>query len=293
MTSTAKTTPRSWLFAPGDTLAKMQKAAGCGAGAVILDLEDSVAAANKPAARALVADFLSERIIGGPQLWVRINPLSTAFASADLAAVAPAAPDGIVLPKPDSAADALALAGQLERIEAEAGLERGAIRILPIATETPASVFNLGGYGNVGARLAGLTWGAEDLPAAVGAQTNRTPDGQFTDLCRIVRSLCIAGAAVAGVPAIETVYPAFRDLEGLKAYAEAGRREGFVGMMAIHPAQVEIIEAVFRPSEAEIAHARQVLDLFAANPGAGVLALDGKMLDKPHLVQAERLLANL
>ena len=286
-------TPRSWLFAPGDAPAKMEKAAASGAGAVIIDLEDSVAEAAKPAARTLAAEFLRMRKADGPQLWVRINPLSTSLALADLVAVAPAAPDGIVLPKPDSAADAISLAGELERIEAETGLERGAIRILPIATETPASVFNLGGYGSVGPRLAGLTWGAEDLPAAVGAQTNRLAGGQFTDLCRMVRSLCIAGAAVADAPAIETVYPAFRDLDGLKVYAEAGRREGFAGMMAIHPAQVSIIEEVFRPSAAEIAQARRIADLFAAHPGAGVLALDGKMLDKPHLKQAERLLANL
>ncbi len=285
--------PRSWLFAPGDTPAKMAKAAASGVGAVILDLEDSVAETAKPAARTATADFLRARPVDGPQLWVRINPLSTPHAAIDLAAVVPASPDGIVLPKPDSAADVVALANQLERLEAEAGLTRGVIRILPIATETPASIFNLGGYGVVGPRLIALTWGAEDLPAAVGAQVNRLADGNYTDLCRIVRSLTIAGAAAADVPAIETVYPAFRDLDGLRAYAEAGRREGFTGMMAIHPAQVEVIEAVFRPSEAEIAHARAVVDLFAANPGAGVLALEGKMLDKPHWEQAERLLAGL
>ncbi len=290
--------PRSWLFAPGDTPAKMAKAAACGVGAVILDLEDSVAEPNKAAARAATADFLRRRAHqdedgDGPQLWVRINPLSTVHAAADLAAVAPAAPDGIVLPKPDSAADGVALAERLTRIEAETGLAEGSIRILPIATETPASVFNLGGYGVVGPRLIGLTWGAEDLPAAVGAKINRHPDGRFTDLCRIARSLCIAGAAAADVPAIETVFADFRDLDGLRTYAEAGRREGFAGMMAIHPAQVAVIEAVFRPSAAEIAHARRVVALFAEQPGVGVLALDGRMLDRPHLKQAERLLAGL
>lgn len=285
--------PRSWLFAPGDQPAKMEKAAKSGVGAVILDLEDSVAESAKPHARAATAEFLSARGEGGPELWVRINPLSTAHALADLASTVPAGPDGVVLPKPDSAADAVKLGRELQRIEAEAGLERGSVRILPIATETPASVFNLGGYGVVGERLIGLTWGAEDLPAAVGAETNRGADGQFTDLCRIVRALTLAGAAAADVPAIETVYPAFRDLDGLRAYAEAGRREGFKGMMAIHPAQVEVIEAVFRPSEAEIERARRIVALFADNPGAGVLALDGQMLDKPHLKQAERLLAGL
>jgi len=285
--------PRSWLFAPGDQPAKMAKAAASGVGAVILDLEDSVAETAKPAARAATAAFLQVRDPAGPELWVRINPLSTVHAAADLAAVIAAGPDGIVLPKPDGPQDVVRLARELERLEAEAGLAQGAVAILPIATETPASIFALGGYGVVGPRLIGLTWGAEDLPAAVGAQINRHPDGQFTDLCRIARSLCIAGAAAADVAAIETVYPAFKDIDGLRAYAAAGRREGFTGMMAIHPAQVAIIEAVFRPSDAEIAHARQVVQLFAANPHAGALALDGKMVDRPHLKQAERLLSGL
>jgi citrate lyase subunit beta/citryl-CoA lyase len=285
--------PRSWLFAPGDTPAKMEKAFHSGVGAVILDLEDSVAEANKSAARAATAAFLRARPPGGPQLWVRINPLSTPHAAADLAAVIPAGPDGVVQPKPDSAAEVIELARQLETLEIEAGLPLGGVRILPIATETPASIFNLGGYGAVGPRLVGLTWGAEDLPAAVGAQINRLPDGTFTDLCRLARSLCIAGAAVAQVPAIETIYANFRDLEGLRAYAEAGRREGFTGMMAIHPAQVAVINAVFRPTDAEIAHARQVVALFAANPGAGTLALNGVMLDRPHLRQAQRIIDSL
>lgn len=285
--------PRSWLFAPGDSPAKMEKAANSGVGAVILDLEDSVAEANKPAARAATAAFLAARKADGPQLWVRINPLSTPHVAADLAAVIAAGPDGVVLPKPDGPEDALELARRLDHLEAQAGLERGQTRILPIATETPKSIFALGGYGAVGPRLIGLTWGAEDLPAAVGAQINRHENGAYTDLCRMARSLCIAGAAAADVPAIETVYPAFRDLDGLRAYAALGRKEGFTGMMAIHPAQVEVIEQVFRPSDEEIERARRIVQLFADNPGAGTLALDGRMLDKPHLRQAERLLAGL
>jgi citrate lyase subunit beta/citryl-CoA lyase len=285
--------PRSWLFAPGDTPAKMEKASNCGVGAVILDLEDSVSELNKPAARTATTEFLRNRKPGGPQLWVRINPLSTPHAVADLAAVVAAGPDGIVQPKPDAAADVVELSRQLTRLEAEAGMAQDSVRILPISTETPASIFNLGGYGVVGARLIGLTWGAEDLPAAVGAQINHHPDGSFTDLCRMARSLCIAGAAAADVPAIETIYADFRDLNGLRAYAAAGRREGFTGMMAIHPAQVAVIEEVFRPTEAEIAHARKIVDLFAANPGVGTLGLDGKMIDRPHLKQAERLLASI
>ena len=285
--------PRSWLFAPGDSPAKMEKAANCGVGAVILDLEDSVAESSKPGARAATAEFLSARKHGGPQLWVRINPLSTAHAAADLAAVIASGPDGIVLPKPDGPDDAIDLANRLEQLEAEVGLTRGQTRILPIATETPKSIFALGGYGAVGPRLIGLTWGAEDLPAAVGAQINRYQSGAYTDLCRLARSLCIAGAAAADVPAIETVYPAFRDLDGLRAYAALGRQEGFTGMMAIHPAQVEVIEQVFRPSAEEVERARAIVKLFADNPGAGTLALDGRMLDKPHLKQAERLLQGL
>jgi len=279
---------RSFLFVPGDSENKLAKGLGSGADALIIDLEDAVAESAKPAARGLAAEALK-----GPrpaELWVRINPLTTAHAAADLKAVVHAAPDGIVIPKPDSAADLARLDGLIGALEAEAGLPPGRIRVMPVATETPASVFSLGSYTAATPRLAALTWGAEDLPAAVGASVNRMPDGQYTDLCRIVRSLAIAAAANAGVPAIETVYPAFRDLAGLRAYAAQGRAEGFTGMMAIHPDQVAVIGEVFTPSPAEVAHARAVVDLFAANPGAGTLALDGKMLDLPHLKQAMRVL---
>lgn len=279
---------RSFLFVPGDSENKLAKGLGSGADALIIDLEDAVAESAKPAARGLAAEALK-----GPrpaELWVRINPLTTAHAAADLKAVVHAAPDGIVIPKPDSAADLARLDGLIGALEAEAGLPPGRIRVMPVATETPASVFSLGSYTAATPRLAALTWGAEDLPAAVGASVNRMPDGQYTDLCRIVRSLAIAAAANAGVPAIETVYPAFRDLAGLRAYAAQGRAEGFTGMMAIHPDQVAVIGEVFTPSPDEIAHARAVVDLFAANPGAGTLALDGKMLDLPHLKQAMRVL---
>lgn len=285
--------PRSWLFVPGDQPAKMAKAASVGAGALILDLEDSVAEANKAAARGATAEFLSSADPRPCQLWVRINPLQTVHAAADLAAVIAAGPDGVVLPKPDGPEQAVRLAAMLDQFEAGAGIEPGATRILPIATETPKSLFAIGGYGAVGPRLIGLTWGAEDLPSAIGAEINRHPNGEYTDLCRLARSLCLAGAGAADVPAIETVYPAFKDLDGLRAYAAAGRQEGFTGMMAIHPSQVEVIEAVFRPSAEDVARARRVVALFAAHPDAGTLALDGRMLDRPHLRQAERLLASL
>jgi citrate lyase subunit beta/citryl-CoA lyase len=280
---------RSFLFVPGDSEKKLAKGMGTGADALILDLEDAVAESAKPAARGLVMEALKGA--RPSQLWVRINPLSTPHALADLDAVVAGAPDGIVIPKPDSAADLVALDALLTLREAAAGVEPGRIRVMPVATETPASVFGLGSYTAATPRLAALTWGAEDLPAAVGAAVNRMADGHYTDLCRIVRSFTIAAAANAGVPAIETVYPAFRDLDGLKAYAAQGRAEGFTGMMAIHPDQVAVIAEVFTPSAAEIAHARAVVDLFAANPDAGTLALDGKMLDFPHLKQARRVLS--
>lgn len=284
--------PRSWLFIPGDSPAKIAKAASSGADAVIFDLEDSVALSQKNEARALVAATLREsRQDVAPALWVRINPMASGLALDDLAAVVPAAPAGIVLPKPDSAADIIRLSHYLDAFEAASNVPIGNIKILPITTETPASLFGLAGYGSAGPRLIGLTWGAEDLPAAIGASTGRLEDGTLTDLCRLARSLCLAAAANASVPAIDTVYPDFRNLAGLRMSATAARREGFCGMMAIHPSQVAIINEVMTPSDAEVAFARRVADLFAADPGAGVIALDGKMLDQPHLKQALRILA--
>jgi citrate lyase subunit beta/citryl-CoA lyase len=269
---------RSMLFVPGDRPDRMEKASRSGADALILDLEDAVATDAKPAAREAVATFLQrERTL---PLFVRINPLDSGLTPADLAAVLSAQPDGIVLPKAEGAAS----------VEAFVGLDV-AMPILPIATETPAAIFALGSYAAVADRLAGLTWGAEDLPAAIGAATSREPDGSYTPPYQLARSLTLFGAHAAGVPAIETVYPDFRDLDGLAAYAARGRRDGFAGMMAIHPAQVPVINAAFTPSDEEIAHARRVVALFAANPGAGALSLDGKMVDAPHLKAAHALLA--
>lgn len=281
---------RSMLFCPADSPTKLEKACASGADAVILDLEDSVALARKAEARGIAAEFLKGRA-RGPQLWVRINPLGSGLALDDLAGVVAAGPDGVVLPKPDSAADLTTLDNYLSAFEAAAGRAIGGIRVLPIATETARAVFTLGGYAGA-PRLAGLTWGAEDLPGAVGALSNRLADGSFTDLCRLARSLVVAGAAAAGVPALETVYPDFRDVAGVEAYAAQGRREGFSGMLAIHPAQVEPINRAFTPSEAELEEARAILALFAANPTAGALNLDGRMVDMPHLIQAKRLLGS-
>ena len=273
---------RSLLFVPGDRPDRMAKALGAGADALILDLEDAVAPAAKAEARRAVAEFLGAN--NQSRLWVRVNPLDSPENEKDLAAILPAHPDGVVLPKAEGGASVNELARRL----AERG--NATAQILAIATETPAAIFALGSYGGA-KRLAGLTWGAEDLPAAIGAAAAREEDGSFTPPYELARSLCLFGAAAAGVSPIETVYPAFRDLDGLAAFAARARRDGFTGMMAIHPDQVPAINAAFTPSEAELAHARAVVAAFEANPGAGALSLDGRMIDRPHLVQAQRILA--
>ena len=273
---------RSLLFVPGDRPERFDKAAASGADALILDLEDSVAASAKDAARAAVAARLrAER--GGVAVFVRINPLDTALSSEDLVALRGLSPDAIVLPKAEGAASVRLLAERL----AAAGIDAP---ILPIATETPAAIFQLGSYAGCGVPLAGLTWGAEDLPAAIGAATSREDDGRYTAPYEMVRSLALFGAHAAGVPAIETVYPAFRDLEGLEAYAKRAARDGFTGMMAIHPAQVATINAAFTPDAAQVSQARAIVAAFAAQPDAGALQVDGRMVDAPHLKQALRIL---
>jgi citrate lyase subunit beta / citryl-CoA lyase len=275
---------RSLLFVPGDRPDLMEKALGAGADALILDLEDSVSLEHKGKARDSVASFLSRAPHALP-LFVRINPLSSNLVDDDLATIVSAKPDGIVLPKAEGGNSLIDLDQKLNALGNTQAL------ILPIATETPAAIFGLGSYGSVTPRLCGLTWGAEDLPAAMGASTSREENGRYTAPYEVARSLLLFGAHAAGVPAIETIYPAFRDGDGLKAYAARGRRDGFTGMMAIHPSQVPIINAAFTPSQADLAWARRVVELFDLNPGAGVLSLDGKMVDAPHLMHARRLLA--
>jgi citrate lyase subunit beta/citryl-CoA lyase len=275
---------RSLLFVPGDRPDQIAKALGSGADAVILDLEDAVSAENKGRAREAVAACLADAR-QTVAVFCRVNPLDSGFIDDDLAAIAPSRPDGLVLPKAEGPDSVLTLAG---RLEAHGG---GRVPILPIASETPRAVFALGSYAAVGDRLCGLTWGAEDLPVAIGATAAREADGRYTPPYEVVRTLALMGAHAAGVPAIETVYPAFRDLDGLSAYARRGRRDGFTGMMAIHPEQVGPINAAFAPTAEEIAQAHRVIDLFAANAGAGSVALDGRMLDAPHLLHARRLLA--
>lgn len=285
---------RSLLFIPGDSGKKLAKADGCGADAVILDLEDSVAPSRKAEARDRVAAFLRERPAGGRagQLWVRVNPLNGEHALADLAATIPGAPDGVMLPKVDGPAGVERLGHYLDALETAFGLPAGSVRILPVATETALAPFRLGDYAAARLpRLWGLTWGAEDLSAALGASTNLDAGGGWASTYRLVRSLTLLGAHAAGVQAVETLGADFRDLEGLAASSRAARAEGFSGRLAIHPAQVEVINAAFSPSEAEVAHARRVADAFAASSGAGVVGLDGSMLDAPHLKQAERTLA--
>jgi len=282
---------RSWLFVPGDSEKKLAKSEGLPADALILDLEDSVATENKVKARGLVCEYLATRTTGSPQhVWVRINPMDHVEAGADLAAVIPAGPDGIVVPKTRSPDDLELLGRRIGTYEAEHEIQVGSTRILPVATETPQSLFSLGDYQQCGKRLAGLTWGAEDLSAAVGATANRDENGNWTSPYQLVRSLCLFAAHAAGVEAIDTLYADFRNLDGLETSCAEARRDGFSGKLAIHPAQVEVINQAFTPSTSEIGRARRIVALFEANPGAGTLALDGAMLDLPHLLQAKKIL---
>lgn len=277
---------RSLLFVPGDRPDQMQKALGSGADALILDWEDAVSASRKEKAREDVADFLQREQRPTPIL-VRVNPLASGYLDADLDALEALRPDGVVVPKAEGAESVLELVHRM--------LARGMspLRILPIATETAAAIFRLGDYARVAEHLLGLTWGAEDLSAAVGAVTARDAHGKFTAPYEMVRSLTLFAAHAAQIAAIETVYPAFRDLDGLTHYATCGARDGFSGMMAIHPSQVSIINAAFTPSPEAVAYARRVVEEFSQHPGAGVLNLDGAMVDAPHLKNAQRVLAQV
>ena len=280
---------RSLLFVPADSEKKLAKSKTSPADALILDLEDSVTAANRPAARRLAADYVRNAKAKGPALFVRINPVGTKDCEADLDAIVEAAPAGLVVPKPDGPATLVELDRMIAAREMRHGLPRGEIKVLPVASETPAAVLNLMQYTAPPPRLAALTWGAEDLAAALGASANRDAAGEFLFTYRVVRSFCLIAAKAAGVQAIETLHADFRDDEGLKRAARAAQREGFTGMLAIHPGQVEIINAAFTPSPEDVAHAKKVVAAFA--DGAGVASLDGKMLDQPHLKQAEHILA--
>jgi len=282
---------RSMLFVPGDSERKLGKVAGGPADALILDLEDSVAKDRLPLARGIVGEYLKSSR-GSPraqQLWVRINPLSTADALPDLAAIVGGAPDGIVVPKINSGAEAALLGHYLTALETREGVAPGIIKILAVATETPAAMFTLGSFAGSTPRLCAMTWGAEDLPAAVGASTNLNDSGNLDFTYQLARSLCLLAATAAGVEPIDTVYTDFRDGTGLLKNAQAAHRAGFTGKIAIHPDQVEIINQAFTPSAEDVAHAKRVIEAFAS--GAGTVALDGKMLDMPHLKQAHQVLA--
>ncbi len=278
---------RSFLFVPGDSERKLEKAAGSAADALIVDLEDAVAGDRRAEARQTAASFLGAG--SRPDVWVRINALDTEDALPDLRAVVPSGPAGIVLPKPRGARDSIQLSKLLDALEQDAGLPAGQTAILPIATERPSALFHLDEYEGATNRLAGLAWGAEDLGAAVGAARTRD-GGSWLPPFELARSLCLFAASAAAVPAIDTVYTDYRDLDGLAAYAAAARRDGFAGMLAIHPAQVDIINDAFTPTPGEIEEARRIVALFEANPGAGTLGLDGRMLDRPHWLQARRVL---
>jgi len=245
-----------------------------------------VAPTAKAAARAMAADYLQ----GTSDVWVRVNPVGTEYWEADLEAIIPAGPVGIMLPKPRHARDALTLSARIDELEHRHGVERGRTKIIALCTEHPEALLTLHSYVDAVPRLAGLSWGAEDLSAAVGASTNRDADGDWLPLYEMARSMCLVAAAAAEVAAIDTVFTDFRDAEGLLRYATRARRDGFSGMLAIHPAQVETINAAFEPAADEIERARRIVELFEQNPGAGTVGLDGKMIDRPHLIQAKRLL---
>lgn len=276
------------LFIPGDSEKKLSKVDACGADAVILDLEDSVAPERKQIAREMVAAFLHERPPEGRNvaLWVRVNPFDTGLTDGDLRAVVPGLPDGIMQPKIDGPGDVRTLSDMLDALGAPAS-----VKIIPVASETPVSPFHLGEFATAGLkRLGGLTWGAEDLSAALGASTNLDPAGGWAFTYRMVRSLTLLAAHAAGVPAIDTLHADFRDEDGLRAASRAARAEGFTGRLAIHPAQVAPINESFTPSAEEIAHAMRVQAAFAENPGVGTVGIEGKMIDRPHLKAAERVL---
>jgi citrate lyase subunit beta/citryl-CoA lyase len=283
---------RSLLFVPGDSERKLEKGFGAGADAVIIDLEDSVAGANKAVARDVAARFISSQKQGtSSAIYVRVNDLSTGLTDDDLAALVPAKPDGIMLPKSNSGQDVQQLAAKLRVHEAESGLPDGAIRILPIITETAAGVLAAASYAGASARLAGLTWGAEDLSAAIGARSARDENGRYTDVFRLARAMTILAAGAAEVAAIDTVFPDFRDMAAFERECRDAERDGFTGKMAIHPAQVPVINGAFTPSTEVVERSRAIVQAFAAAGNPGVVGIDGKMYDRPHLRLAERLLA--
>jgi citrate lyase subunit beta / citryl-CoA lyase len=283
---------RSFLFVPADSEKKLARAAGSGADALILDLEDAVMPERKPLARDLAARYIAaEASRSGPQLWVRINPIDSPFVMKDLRAVLVSGISGLMVPKNEGVGGLVRISHYLDVLEDQAGIPPGTVKLLPVVTETARSVYGLSelAAGGVG-RLMGMTWGAEDLSTALGASGNLGADGEWALTYRIVRSQCLLAARAARVEPIETLYTNFKDPEGLARSCRIASGEGFTGRIAIHPDQVAIINESFVPSAAEVAHAQRVVDAFAATPGAGTVSLDGQMVDIPHLTQARRVL---
>lgn len=283
---------RSMLFVPGDSDKKFAKASGIGADALILDLEDSVAPSMKIEARAKVSDLLDNQSARDWLFFVRVNPFDTSMTFDDMAAVVKPGLDGLLIPKADGAADIACIGAELDRLEAAAGMVIGSVKIAVVATETAKAMFNLGSYTPTHPRLVALTWGAEDLAAALGATSNKEEDGNWASPYLLARNMCLFAAGSAGVLALDTLYADFRDAEGLERDCRRARRDGFLGRIAIHPDQVEIINRCFSPSEAEIAEAQMIVDAFAAQPQAGTLGINGKMYDIPHLKAAQKTLAS-
>jgi len=285
---------RSWLFVPGDSERKLEKSRDNPADALILDLEDSVADDRQDIAREMTCAYLKSRTDRSrQQLWVRINPLDTELSLPDLAAVMPGAPNGICLPKVYSADDVNTLANYLDALEAREGLAQGSTKILCVATETAASLLTFHTYlEGVSERLVAMTWGGEDLAAALGASDNRNPNtGEYDDPFLFAKTMCLSTSRAIDAQPVGVVYVDYKDLEGLEADCLRDQRSGFIGKIAIHPAQSEIINRAFTPSAEDIAHAQRVIDVFEQNPGLGTVGLDGKMLDMPHLKQARNLMA--
>ena len=282
---------RSLLFVPADSERKFARAQTAGADALILDLEDSVAASRKQYARAHVASLLTGASTAGWRFFVRINPLSSGLALQDLASVVKPGLDGILLPKSEGGGDVHRLGHYLDALEAHAGMANGSVKIAVVATETPAAMFALGSYAPAHPRLCALTWGAEDLGAAVGAAANKGADGNWTFPYQLARAQCLFAASAAEVAPIDTLYADYRDADGLAVSCREARRDGFVGRLAIHPDQVATINACFSPSEEDLSHARRVVAAFESAPDAGTIGIDGKMYDLPHLKAARRILA--
>src|SRR5215468_6130826 len=283
---------RSLLFVPADSDRKFAKANGIGSDALILDLEDSVASGRKAFARGAVKELLG----GGPRNWsflVRINPLGTGLTLEDLAGVVRPGLDGLLLPKVNGIEDVDLIANYVDALEIAAGVTPGHVKLLVVATETPAAMIGFSGYARKNPRLVAMTWGGEDLSAAIGALTPREADGSWTFPYQVARAQCLFAAGAAGAAALETLYVDFKDQQGLAESCKIARRDGFVGRIAIHPDQVTTINACFTPSDADLEHARRVVATFAAQPDVGTVGIDGKMYDMPHLIAARRTLASV